>query len=131
LPLVDGLGHAYGWMSPNYITGTYRADEAIGVLITALDKAGIRQGTLILVTADHGGHKTSHGSRLPEDMHVPWILTGASLNTGAISRKISTVDTAATIAYALNLPIPEIWDGIPLYEAFGDLAPERIERPCE
>ena len=131
LPLVDGLGHTYGWMSPNYITGTYRADEAIGVLLTALDEAGIRQGTLILVTSDHGGHDTTHGSRLREDMQVPWILTGASINSGAIPRKVSTVDTAATIAYALNLPIPEIWDGVPVYEAFGDAASPRVERPCE
>lgn len=131
LPLVDILGHAYGWMSPNYITGTYRADQAIGVLLTALDEAGIRQGTLVLVTSDHGGHDTTHGSRLREDMQVPWILAGASLNPGAIPRKISTVDTAATVAYALNLPIPEIWDGIPVAEAFGEPIPERIERPCE
>lgn len=131
LALVDGLGHAYGWMSPNYITGTYRADQAIGVLLTALDEAGIRQGTLVLVTSDHGGHDTTHGSRLREDMQVPWILAGASLNPGAIPRKISTVDTAATVAYALNLPIPEIWDGIPVAEAFGEPIPERIERPCE
>ncbi len=131
LPLVDGLGHEYGWMSPNYITGTYRADEAIGMLLAALDDAGIRQGTLILVTSDHGGHDTSHGSRLPEDMQVPWILAGANLNSASVARKISTVDTAATVAYALDLPIPEIWDGVPVYEAFGEPAPARVDRPCE
>ena len=131
LSLVDILGHEYGWMSPNYITGTYRADEAIGMLLTALDEAGIRQGTLILVTSDHGGHETSHGSRLPEDMQVPWILTGPSIMSTRVTRKLSTVDTAATIAYALNLPIPEIWDGVPVYEVFGEPAPDRVERPCE
>lgn len=131
LPLVDGLGHEYGWMSPNYITGTYRADQAIGVLLTALDEAGIRQGTLVLVTSDHGGHETIHGSRLREDMQVPWILTGTSVKSTSVARKISTVDTAATVVYALNLPIPEIWDGVPVYEAFGEPAPARVERPCE
>ena len=131
LPLVDLLGHAYGWMSPDYMTGVYRADEAIGMLLTALDEAGIRQGTLILITSDHGGHETSHGSSLLEDVSIPWILTGSSQNSGAIPRKLSTVDTAATIAYALDLSIPENWDGIPVYEAFGEPAPIRLERPCE
>jgi predicted AlkP superfamily pyrophosphatase or phosphodiesterase len=131
LPLVDILGHEYGWMSPNYITGTYRADEAIGVLLATLDEASIRQGTLILVTSDHGGHDTTHGSRLPEDMQVPWIITGPSTTSTSVARKVSVVDTAATVAYVLQLPIPENWDGIPVTEAFGDPAPDRIERPCE
>ena len=131
LPLVDGLGHAYGWLSPNYMVGTFRADEAIGMILAGLDEAGLREGTLIIVTADHGGHDTTHGSRLPEDVQIPWVITGASSISARVTRKISTVDTAATIAYALNLLIPKIWDGIPVYESFGDPAPERVERPCE
>ena len=131
LPLVDGLGHAYGWMSPNYLVGAYRADEAIGMILAELDEAGMRQGTLIIITADHGGHNTTHGTNLPEDLQVPWILTEAGSTSARVTRKTSTVDTAATIAYALNLPIPKIWDGIPVYEAFGEPAPERVERPCE
>ena len=131
LPLVDGLGHEYGWLSPNYLMGTYRVDEAIGVLLTALDEAGIRQGTLIIVTADHGGHDTTHGTNLPEDLQVPWVITGPSIVSTRVTRKTSTVDTAATIAYALNLPIPEIWDGVPVYEVFGEAIPVRVERPCQ
>jgi hypothetical protein len=29
------------------------------------------------------------------------------------------MDTAATAAFALGLPIPAEWDGVPVYEAFG------------
>ncbi|MCP4139515.1 MAG: sulfatase-like hydrolase/transferase [Chloroflexi bacterium] len=130
LPLVDLLGHEYGWLSPNYFVGTHRADEAIGMILSALDEAGIRQGTLIIVTADHGGHETSHGGRSVEEMTVPWILSEASLNSGAFQRPIGVIDTAATAAYALNLPIPPIWDGIPAAEAFGEIAPARVELPC-
>lgn len=138
LPLVDGLGHAYGWLSPNYLVGTFRADEAIGMILAGLDEANLREGTLIIVTADHGGHDSTHGSRLPEDMQIPWVITGASSKLALndveaytrVTRKISTVDTAATIAYALNLSIPEIWDGIPVYESFGEIPPARVELPC-
>ncbi len=131
LPLVDILGHEYGWLSDNYLIGTFRADEAIGMILAALDEAGLRQGTLIIITADHGGKITSHGGRSAEEMTVPWILAGASLNPGAIQRPVSVVDTAATAAFALDLPLPSIWDGIPVYEAFGESAPIRVELPCQ
>lgn len=132
LPLVDMLGHEYGWLSPNYIIGAFRADEAIGMILTALDEASLRQGTLIIVTSDHGGDlEFKHGGSSPAAMTVPWILAGTSLNPGAIQRPISLTDTAATIAYALNLPIPSIWDGIPAVEAFGKPAPIRAELPCK
>ena len=29
------------------------------------------------------------------------------------------MDTAATAAFALGLPVPPEWDGVPVYEAFG------------
>ncbi len=131
LSLVDILGHEYGWLSPDYFIGAHRADEAIGMILAALDEAGIRQGTLIIVTADHGGHETSHGGSSAEEMTVPWILSEASLISGEIQRPIGIVDTAATAAYALILPIPSIWDGIPVYEAFGENLPTRVELPCQ
>ncbi len=131
LPLVDILGHEYGWLSDNYLIGTFRADEAIGMILNTLDEADLRQGTIIIVTADHGGKLTSHGGRSPEEMTVPWILSGASLNPGAIQRPISVVDTAATIAFILDLPVPSIWDGIPVYEVFGESAPIRVKYPCQ
>lgn len=134
LPLVDMLGHEYGWLSPNYMIGTFRADEAIGMILAALDKANLREGTLILITSDHGGHSgqgASHGTALPEDMHIPWIASGAGIHPTIISRPISTVDTAASISYALGLPIPATWDGVPVYEAFGEPASARAERPCQ
>jgi len=131
LPLVDILGHEYGWLSPNYLIGAFRADEAIGTILATLDEAGLRPGTLIIVTADHGGHETSHGGKSPAEMTVPWILTEPSLNPRAIQRPIGVVDTAATAAFALNLPIPSIWDGIPVLETFGEIPPIRTELPCQ
>ena len=130
LALVDILGHEYGWLSPDQLIGAQHADEAIGVLLGALDEAGLREGTLIIVTADHGGLETSHGGKDPAMMTIPWILAHPSLNPGAILRSISVMDTAPTAAYALNLPIPESWDGIPVLESFGEKPPLRVDLPC-
>ena len=57
------------------------------------------QSTLIIVTSDHGGHETHHGTDLPEDMTIPWIAWGAGVRRGhALTNRVTLPDTAATIA---------------------------------
>jgi predicted AlkP superfamily pyrophosphatase or phosphodiesterase len=60
-PGPDAAGHAGGWMSPLYLGTVANTDEAVGRVLQALETAGLRDGTLILMTADHGGHGTVHG----------------------------------------------------------------------
>jgi hypothetical protein len=43
---------------------------------------------------------------------------------------VNVMDTAATAAFALGLPIPPEWDGVPVYEAFG-LPVAGLAAPCE
>lgn len=117
-PLVD-MGHVFGWLSPQQINIAYRADEALGVVLAALDARGLRAETLIIVTADHGGHDTIHGTSLPEDMTIPWIAAGPGVQLKQLTSSVHTMDAAATAAFALGLPIPAEWDGVPVYEAFG------------
>jgi len=119
LPLVDDMGHTYGWLSPEQFSVAFRADEAIGKILAELDASGLRGETLIIVTADHGGHETTHGSSMPEDMTIPWIASGSGIQPGELSTTVHTMDTAATAAFALGLDIPAGWDGVPVYEAFG------------
>ena len=118
-PLVDGMGHEYGWMSSQQLSVAFRAGEALGNLLAELDARGLRDETLIIVTADHGGHDTTHGSSMPEDMTIPWIASGPGIVPGALTTTVHTYDTAATAAYVLGLPIPPEWDGVLVYEAFG------------
>jgi arylsulfatase A-like enzyme len=96
-----------------------RADEALGLFLAALDARGLRSETLLILSADHGGHDTTHGSSLPEDMTIPWVASGAGVQPKALTSPVHTMDTAATAAFALGLPIPAEWDGVPVYEAFG------------
>lgn len=118
-PTTDWMGHEYGWLSGEQLSVLFRADQAIGNLLAELDSRSLREETLVIITSDHGGHDTSHGSSLPEDMTIPWIAFGAGIQPAALTSEITTIDTAATAAYALNLSIPEEWDGAPVYEAFG------------
>lgn len=118
-PLVDGMGHVYGWMSPQQLSVAFRADEALGQLLAALDARGLRAETLIIITSDHGGHDTTHGSSLREDMTIPWFVLGPGVQPKQLTSPVNTMDTAATAALLLGLPIPPEWDGVPVYEAFG------------
>lgn len=118
-PTVDMMGHEYGWLSPEQLSVARRGDQALGKLLAALDANGLRDETLIIVSADHGGHKTSHGSSQPEDMTIPWIMVGPGVLPMQITEPIVTMDTAATAAWALGLPIPPEWDGKPITQAFG------------
>jgi len=129
-PLVDGMGHAYGWMSPQQMSVAFRADEALGLILAELDARGLRAETLIIITADHGGHDTTHGSSLREDMTIPWFALGPGVQPKQLATQVHTMDTAATAALLLGLPMPPEWDGVPVYEAFG-LPIERQSTGCE
>jgi predicted AlkP superfamily pyrophosphatase or phosphodiesterase len=128
--IADGMGHSYGWLSPQQFSVLFRADEALGRFLEELDARNLRNETLFIVTADHGGHGSTHGSNSPEDMTIPWIASGAGIQPKALTSFIQTTDTAATVAFALGLPIPAEWDGAPVYEAFG-LPTERQTVQCE
>lgn len=127
---TDDMGDVYGWLSPEQLSVIYRADEALGALLAKLDSANLRAETLLIVTADHGGHDHTHGSSRPEDMTIPWVASGPGIQPKRLTSKIVTMDTAATAAYYLGLKIPEEWDGVPVYEAFGLPAPARPEKIC-
>jgi predicted AlkP superfamily pyrophosphatase or phosphodiesterase len=127
---VDGMGHEYGWLSPEYLSVAFRADESLGRILAELDRRNLRNETLVIITADHGGHETTHGSHMPEDMTIPWFATGPDVRPGPLTTTVHTMDTAATAAFALGLDIPSEWDGVPVYEAFG-LPVEKPSISCE
>lgn len=118
-PDTDRVGHAYGWMSPNQFQSIAFADGLIGELVAELEKGGYLNSTLLIITSDHGGHGFRHGDDSPEDRTIPWLAVGPGVPAGiTLTRNINTYDTAATALYALNLPIPEGWDGQPILEIF-------------
>ncbi|MBN2116859.1 MAG: alkaline phosphatase family protein [Anaerolineales bacterium] len=128
--ITDGMGHSYGWLSPQQLSVLFRADQALKQFLDELEVRGLRGETLLIVTSDHGGHESTHGSNSPEDMTIPWIASGAGIVARPLTTPIHTMDTAATAAFALGLPIPAEWDGVPVYEAFG-LPVERQSEACK
>lgn len=116
----DNRGHKYGWMSGEYLKVLREGDAVLGKMIQALKDNGLYETTLIIVNADHGGHDKNHIGTLIEDFRIPWIAHGPGVVQQELTRLIFIMDTAATAAYALGLPLQEDWAGIPVYEAFGE-----------
>jgi arylsulfatase A-like enzyme len=118
-PDGDLAGHEFGWMSRQQLRAYARDDKSFGSLVQSLKDHGMYESTIIIVTSDHGGHDTTHGTKSPEDMTIPWIISGPRVQPGIIDTQVHMMDTAATIAYVLGLPQPPEWDGVPVFEAFG------------
>ncbi len=118
-PDVDRVGHDYGWMSTNQLYSIAYTDGLIGEIVAEIEAGGYLDSTMFIVSADHGGHGKGHGDDSSLDRTIPWLAVGPGIQSGVIlSSQINTYDTAATAMYALNLPIPEKWDGQPVLEIF-------------
>jgi predicted AlkP superfamily pyrophosphatase or phosphodiesterase len=105
LEFVDVVGHAYGWMSEQYLRAINNADECIGRVLKILP-----EDTTILVTSDHGGHAQTHGTDSPEDITIPLMIQKDEL-TGQLEDGLSLLDIAPTIAKILGLKTPKEWVG--------------------
>jgi predicted AlkP superfamily pyrophosphatase or phosphodiesterase len=116
---TDNTGHKYGWGSPEQIKAFADVDAALGVVLQAIRDAGIADQSVIIVTADHGGHAKTHGLSIPDDMNIPWIAWGRGVKKNfEITDPVVTYDTAATALWLLDLPRPDVLDGKPVTSAF-------------
>jgi len=100
-------------------------DENIGRLVEFIEKQGIKEDTIIVLTADHGESLTEHGVYFShhclydETIHVPLVIQYANLPSRRISNLVQHVDILPTILDLLNIKINVETDGkslIPLIE---------------
>lgn len=123
-PDADSAGHKSGWGSPEQKEAFRVCDQALGQIVRAIEQAGIAGTSVIIVTADHGGHEKNHSENIPDDMNIPWIAWGQGVKKAhAITSAITTYDSAATALWLLDVPAPDTFDGKPVTEAFEDLPP--------
>jgi len=123
LPQLDMVGHKMGWGSPEQLEQIGKTDALIGELLAALTRAGIRETTAIIVSADHGGAGLSHGPDDPRSRTIPWILQGPGVRknfdlTQIADLEVRTEDTCATACWLLGLALPANFDGHPVAAAF-------------
>lgn len=119
-PDPDSAGHKSGWGSPQQIEAFKVSDQALSQVTDAIQKAGIADSTVVIISADHGGHEKTHGGNTPDDMNIPWIAWGKGVKRNfTITDRVTTFDSAATALWLLGVPVPPELDGRPVKSAFG------------
>jgi predicted AlkP superfamily pyrophosphatase or phosphodiesterase len=120
LPDTDLAGHAFGWMSPEYIRAARHVDSAVAVLWTSL-KGAFGDNLVLIITADHGGFGTNHADGSALDRTTPWIVWGKGVTPQTLTTVARNVDVAPTMLWAIGIDPPADWDGVPLKAAFPKL----------
>jgi predicted AlkP superfamily pyrophosphatase or phosphodiesterase len=102
----DEYGHSHGWMSKEYLRAVHNSDGCLATVLAAIDASPDAASTLVIVTADHGGHGKRHSDgHVAVDRDIPWIVRGPGVGRGVVlDESVETVDTAATTLAALGLP---------------------------
>ncbi len=68
---LEYAGMESGWLSPPYLARARAIDAALAPLVAGLEARG---AYLLVVTSDHAGHGTEHGTSDPEDGRRPVVL---------------------------------------------------------
>ncbi len=118
----DAAGHKAGWMTAEYGRAVLAADRAVNGLLSLADRFYGSGNFSLIVTADHGGHGTNHGSDDPRDVTIPWIAWGQGVKQGVLSPStVRTMDTAATVLWLLDVDPPADWTGRAVVDAYNPL----------
>lgn len=105
------------WDMADYKASAQILDEGIGAVLAALDQAGLRENTLVIVTTDHGiafpGHKcnlTDRGIGVMLIMRGPGEFSGGRV----VDALISHVDIFPTLCDLLQIEPPAWLQGYSL-----------------
>lgn len=90
------------------------ADESLGTVLSALERSGAWDDTVVVFTSDHGDMCGSHGLRskgpfvYDEIMRVPFYVRGPGIPAGRSTSALSShVDVLRTIAGLAGAPVPD------------------------
>jgi phosphopentomutase len=80
---VDLTGHATGFMSPAYLAAVQKVDGLVGKLIRAIESHPDLAGTVVILTADHGGKGRSHYDPTKYvNYRIPFVVWGPGVTHG-------------------------------------------------
>ena len=112
--LPDCYGHKCGWGSPEFTNACLNVDKNIGRVVKGLEEFGLRDDTVIMLVADHGGLGRKHGMDVLECFEIPFLVVGPAVKRGYRLREpVLLADAAPTILDLLGYSVPETWRGRP------------------
>src|SRR5690606_15626001 len=107
-----------------YIGELLFADAQLGRLLQTLDKLGLADNTVVVVTADHGeglgDHgEATHGTTLYDSvLRVPLIVRAPAIRPRTVADVVRLVDIAPTVLGLLGIRTPAA-DGVSLVGALN------------
>ncbi len=96
----------------------HQIDRAVGRMLEALERKGMLENTIIVLTSDHGDYLGDHGLLFKHSLaaqsllHVPFVLTGPGVEAGTDEDPMSNVDVLATLAALAGVEAPPLQHGI-------------------
>lgn len=109
---VDAAGHSHGYGSEQHKLAMNNVDKMIYQLYSAMEKKGMLDNTLFILSADHGGTiNGSHGGDSSQELNVFLGVKGKSVKSGSVITDVEVQDIPAIAAHALGLDIPDTWTG--------------------
>ncbi len=123
------------YLIDRYDSSVRYVDEELGRFFDWLRTKGLFDGSIIVVTSDHGeefwDHRgTGHGFTLYEDqLHVPLIIKPAAFMKpvrSIVTDRVGVIDIMPTVLELLKIPIPDMLQGASLRAPMhGQRLPDR------
>ncbi len=111
-------------------------DDVLGELVGWLDRSGLADSTILVVTSDHGEGFLEHGSighqALPHEelLHVPLYLAGPGIPEGhRVEEPVAHIDLMPTLLELLGVEVPAHVQGRSFRERLPRSASRAPERP--
>ncbi len=102
---VDYSGHAWGSYSRRMKEALLRIDRLLEGFFSWLKENGLFEDSLFIISSDHGLHIGEHSFILhPAEERVPLIFAGSMVRPRTLEGKVSIIDIAANVSYALGVP---------------------------
>ncbi|MEC4673317.1 MAG: alkaline phosphatase family protein [Nitrospirota bacterium] len=122
MPAAADAGNKRGWNSKAYHKALTAVDTAIGDLLDVYREFEVLDKTMLIVTglteANSPGRAQLTAMSTGKTT-VPWVAWGANVKPHfEIARKVSIMDTGATIMEALGLVTHTEWDSKGIHEIF-------------
>jgi arylsulfatase A-like enzyme len=99
---------------------TRQFDDNVGDILKALEKCGLADNTIVIITADHGDNLYEEGVTLGHGLtfngglqanHIPLLVKLPNAEARTIPEQVRLIDILPTLADLLEVEKPSNWEG--------------------
>ena len=121
----------------DYVAMVERVDNGVGKILSALERLGLRDNTIVIFTNDNGGEWLSNNAPFFHTKFTVWegglrvpaiVRWPGHIRPGTVSQQVGiTMDLTRSIVAAAGAPVPAdlVLDGIDIFPILEGKAPEQ------